>query len=170
MNSSWDIVFFHKHMRFSLCTKHIATSLQILIFVPKVPFLDPKIIFLHRKWYLLPKISTWTKYWPPNKRNQNFQFNFIWMGKIQTEWTSCLYLQKEPLLFAWSGDLWRSRARIWSKPGWGRWTRRSCPTPPSPLKLVINLATGHKMSALAKEGICLGKKFKLTLIAYERIF
>ena len=52
MNSSWDIVFFHKHMRFSLCTKHIATSLQILIFVPKVPFLDPKIIFLHRKWYL----------------------------------------------------------------------------------------------------------------------
>ena len=71
------------NIRISAYTKRIATSLKILIFVPKTPFLAPQMIFVHWKQYLWPKIAHLGKILAAKKQIIRF-FNLVLCG-----WRHC---------------------------------------------------------------------------------
>ena len=71
------------NIRISAYTKRIATSLKILIFVPKTPFLAPQMIFVHWKQYLWPKIAHLGKILAAKKQIIRF-FNLVLCG-----WSHC---------------------------------------------------------------------------------
>ena len=72
-----DLVYLN--IRISAYTKRIATSLKILIFVPKTPFLAPQMIFVHWKQYLWPKIAHLGKILAAKKQIIRF-FNLVLCG------------------------------------------------------------------------------------------